>query len=70
LLARDSNRASLFLDDALDDPQEIVDEIYALATGANQQFRTLVGQMGKDLMALRRSVPIEEYLSTIAANFA
>jgi NAD(P)-dependent dehydrogenase (short-subunit alcohol dehydrogenase family) len=56
--------------DSLDDPQEIVDEIYALATGANQQFRTLVGQMGKDLMALRRSVPIEEYLSTIAANFA
>src|SRR6266850_8501370 len=55
--------------DSLDDPQEIVDEIYALATGANQQFRTLVGQMGKDLMALRRSATIEEYLSTIAANF-
>ena len=54
----------------LDDPQEIVDEIYALATGANQQFRTLVGQTGKDLMALRRSATIEEYLSTIAANFA
>ncbi len=53
----------------LDDPQEIVDEIYALATGANQQFRTLVGQTGKDLMALRRSATIEEYLSTIAANF-
>jgi hypothetical protein len=25
---------------------------------------------GKDLMALRRSVPIGEYLSTIASNFA
>jgi len=31
----------------LDDPQEIADAIYALATGANQQFRTLVGQTGK-----------------------
>jgi hypothetical protein len=50
--------------------QEIADAIYALATGANQQFRTLVGQTGKDLMALRRSATIEEYLSTIAANFA
>src|SRR5258705_12286177 len=55
--------------DRLDDPQEIVDEIYALATVANQQFRTLVGQTGKDLMALRRSSTIEEYLSTIAADF-
>ena len=54
----------------LDDPQEIVDAIYALATGESRQFRTLVGQVGKDLMALRRSVPIEEYLSTIASNFA
>src|SRR5882757_4622384 len=54
----------------LDDPQEIVDTIYALATGESIQFRTLVGQAGKDLMALRRSVPIEEYLSTIASNFA
>jgi NAD(P)-dependent dehydrogenase (short-subunit alcohol dehydrogenase family) len=54
----------------LDDPQEIVDQIHALATGANQQFRTLVGQMGKDLMALRNSLPIEEYLEKIASNFA
>ena len=49
-------------EDALDDPQTIVDEIHALATGESQKFRTLVGQMGNDLMALRNAVPIEEYL--------
>jgi len=54
----------------LSDPQDIVDEIYALATGRNKQFRTLVGDMSKNLMALRKSVPIEEYLEKIAANFA
>ena len=57
-------------EDALDDPQMIVDEIHALATGESQKFRTLVGQMGNDLMALRNAVPIEEYLAKIALNFA
>lgn len=52
-----------------DDPQTIVDEIHALATGENQKFRTLVGQTAKDLMALRGSVPIETYLETIAAQY-
>ena len=33
-------------DAALDDPQDIVDEIHALATGKNRKFRTLVGQAG------------------------
>lgn len=58
------------LDDRLDDPQDIVDEIHALATGSSQKFRTLVGHMGNDLVALRRSVPIEEYLQTVASKFA
>src|SRR5277367_2482084 len=57
-------------DDALDDPQTIVDEIQALVTGESRKFRTLVGQTGKDLMALRNAVPIEEYLAKIALNFA
>ena len=56
-------------EDALDDPQTIVDEIYALATGESQKFRTLLGQAGNDLMALRNAVPIEEYLAKIALNF-
>jgi short-subunit dehydrogenase involved in D-alanine esterification of teichoic acids len=57
-------------EDSLDDPQTIVGEIHALATGESQKFRTLVGQMGDDLMALRNAVPIEEYLAKIASNFA
>src|SRR3984893_5354975 len=56
--------------ESLDDPHTIVDEIHALATGESQKFRTLVGQMGNDLMALRKAVPIEEYLAKIASNFA
>ena len=57
-------------DDVLDDPQTIVDEIDALVTGKSRKFRTLVGQTGKDLMALRNAVPIEEYLAKMALNFA
>ena len=57
-------------EDALDDPQMIVAEIHALATGESQKFRTLVGQMGNDLMALRNAVPIEEYLGKDISNFA
>ncbi|QGQ96533.1 SDR family oxidoreductase [Paenibacillus psychroresistens] len=53
----------------LGDPQDIVDVIDSLATGKSNQFRTLVGDMGKGLMELRKSVPIEEYLSTVAKNF-
>lgn len=52
-----------------DDPQDIADEIYALATGKNTKFRTLIGDAGKNLAALRNSVPIEEYLAKVAANF-
>ncbi|MFC5405343.1 SDR family oxidoreductase [Cohnella soli] len=55
--------------ESLDDPRIIVDAIEAVATGRTMQFRTLVGQAGKDLMELRRSVPIEQYLETIAHNY-
>ncbi|MBL0740039.1 SDR family NAD(P)-dependent oxidoreductase [Chryseolinea lacunae] len=54
---------------ALDDPQDIVNTIYALATGESKAFRTLVGDAGKNLVAMRRELPIEEYLEKIAANF-
>jgi NAD(P)-dependent dehydrogenase (short-subunit alcohol dehydrogenase family) len=53
-----------------DDPQLIVDEIEALATGRSRRFRTLVGKTGRDLMDMRASMPIEDYLSTIAKSFA
>lgn len=53
----------------LDDPQIIVDAIAALATGESNKFRTVIGTAGNDLMALRNSVSIEEYLETIAKNY-
>jgi len=56
-------------DDLLDDPQTIVDVIHDLATGKSSQFRTIVGETGKNLVALRNTVSIEEYLDKIAHNF-
>lgn len=53
----------------LDDPQVIVDAIYDLATGKSQQFRTLVGAQGKQLMSMRNGMPIEHYLETIAGLY-
>ncbi|WP_028612597.1 SDR family oxidoreductase [Paenibacillus harenae] len=56
-------------EDQLDDPQTIVDAIAAQATGESNQFRTVVGEAGNSLLALRNSVPIEQYLETIASNY-
>ncbi|MBW7456902.1 SDR family oxidoreductase [Paenibacillus sepulcri] len=53
----------------LDNPQVIVDAIAAQATGESKKFRTLIGDAGSGLMALRNSVPIEEYLETIAQSY-
>jgi NAD(P)-dependent dehydrogenase (short-subunit alcohol dehydrogenase family) len=53
----------------LDDPQTIVDAIVAQATGESRKFRTVVGAAGNQLMALRNSVPIEQYLETMAQNY-
>jgi NAD(P)-dependent dehydrogenase (short-subunit alcohol dehydrogenase family) len=53
----------------LDDPQTIVDAINDLATGKNKRFRVLLSDMGNDLMKLRNSVPIEEFLDTVYKNF-
>lgn len=61
----EENRSS---DPRLDDPQEIVDEIYALAMRRNNKFRTPIGEATKKLIALRNSVPIEQYLETLAAS--
>jgi len=54
----------------LDDPQVIVNEIAAFATGKNKEFRKLIGNSGNGLMAMRKSMPIEDYLEAIAVNFA
>lgn len=53
----------------VDDPRIIVDAIEAAATGRTTQFRTLVGQAGRNLMEMRRTLPIEQYLETIARNY-
>ena len=55
--------------DHLDDPMDIVKVIAGLATRESNSFRTIVGNAGKSLMALRNSVPIEDYLEKIAENF-
>jgi NAD(P)-dependent dehydrogenase (short-subunit alcohol dehydrogenase family) len=53
----------------LDDPQTIVDAIAAVATGESGQFRTPVGDAAHQLIAMRASMPIEEYLEAMAANY-
>ncbi|SDW03746.1 SDR family oxidoreductase [Paenibacillus sp. CF384] len=53
----------------LDDPQTIVDAIAAQATGESVQFRTVVGEAGNNLLKLRNSLPIEEYLETILKGY-
>jgi NAD(P)-dependent dehydrogenase (short-subunit alcohol dehydrogenase family) len=70
IIAKVNARFAAATESQLDDPQEIVDEIHALATGKSQKFRTVIGKMGNDLMALRNSLPIEDYLARIASNFA
>ncbi|MEI6949523.1 SDR family oxidoreductase [Paraflavisolibacter sp. H34] len=53
-----------------DDILVLVKAIAGLATGESSRFRTVIGKAGNDLMALRNSVPIEDYLEKIAASFA
>ncbi|MBC9033504.1 SDR family oxidoreductase [Sphingomonas sp. JC676] len=53
----------------LDDAQTIVDAIHAAATREDARFRTVIGADGNALMAMRNSMPIEDYLDTIAAQF-
>ncbi|WP_028560310.1 SDR family oxidoreductase [Paenibacillus pinihumi] len=52
-----------------DDPQTIVNAIEKLATREINTFRNVIGTSGQSLLALRNSVPIEEYLETIGKNF-
>ncbi|MGO4500795.1 hypothetical protein AB4114_33535 [Paenibacillus sp. 2RAB27] len=53
----------------LDDPQIIVDAIAAQAIGESKQFRTVIGEAGNNLLALRKSLPIEEYLETMLQSY-
>jgi NAD(P)-dependent dehydrogenase (short-subunit alcohol dehydrogenase family) len=53
----------------LDDPMEIVNVIHSLATRETNQFRNVIGTTGNQLMELRRSMPIEEYMEAMRGYF-
>lgn len=69
LTARVQHRMATAGPEMKSDPQEIVDAIYAIATGASRQFRTPIGKATHMLLGMRGSMPIEEYLEKIRANF-
>jgi len=52
-----------------DNPFDIVKVIFDLATKESTKFRTVIGNRGNSLVALRNTVPIEKYLDTVGANF-
>jgi NAD(P)-dependent dehydrogenase (short-subunit alcohol dehydrogenase family) len=53
----------------LTDPQLIINEIFALATGANTKFRNRIGDDTQRLQAMRDSLPLEAYLQEIDAMY-
>lgn len=55
--------------EGLDEPMDIVNCIEELAAGRSDKFRNVLGVTGNGLMQLRASVPIEEYLETMAKNY-
>ncbi|HEX9487016.1 MAG TPA: SDR family NAD(P)-dependent oxidoreductase [Gemmatimonadales bacterium] len=56
-------------DSVKDDTLDIVKTVASLANRESNKFRTVIGKTGNDLMAMRRDVPIEEYLETMASKF-
>ena len=58
-------------DDSMKDSTlDIVKVIAGLANRESNKFRTVIGAAGNGLMALRNSLPIEDYLEQIAARYA
>ncbi|UFH52659.1 SDR family oxidoreductase [Spirosoma sp. KNUC1025] len=53
-----------------DDTLTIVREVYKLATGESTTFRTVIGDVGNQLISMRNAMPINDYLEKIASNFA
>lgn len=49
--------------------QPIVDEIYALSTGKNTAFRTVVGKDAKLVVMLRKILPIKTFLNLLGKKF-
>lgn len=52
-----------------DELSVLVGTISQLANRESNAFRTVIGQAGQGLMEMRNSMPIEDYLETIAANY-
>ncbi|MDR6563594.1 MULTISPECIES: SDR family oxidoreductase [unclassified Arcicella] len=58
------------VDDSMkDETLDIVKVIAGLANRENNAFRNVIGNVGNGLMALRNSIPIEDYLEKIYAPF-
>lgn len=55
--------------DLLGDPQNIVDTIAELATGRSTAFRKYADDATRSLMAMRGSMPIEQYLAAISSSY-
>ena len=49
--------------------QPIVDKIYALSTGKNKAFRSIVGKDAKLVVFLRRILPIKTFLNLLGKKF-
>ncbi|WPV00406.1 SDR family oxidoreductase [Mucilaginibacter sp. cycad4] len=69
LTAKLQNLMSSRDESQLDDPMEIVNAIYDLATGKSNKFRTVIGNMGTMLMNMRNTMPIEEYMEKVNSMF-
>jgi hypothetical protein len=52
-----------------DNTLDIVKIVAGLADRKSNKFRTVIGKMGNDLVAMRDALPIEEYLDKVASQF-
>ncbi|MET4138931.1 hypothetical protein [Pedobacter sp. UYP1] len=50
-------------------PQPIIAEIYALSTGKNTAFRTMVGKDAKMVAIVRKILPIKMLLNLLGKKF-
>jgi NAD(P)-dependent dehydrogenase (short-subunit alcohol dehydrogenase family) len=55
---------------AQDETIDVSKAIFDLATHKSNQFRTVFGQAGNGLMAMRNSMPIEDYLEKVSSMYA
>jgi len=56
-------------DSLLDDPMEIVRVIHSLAMRESNQFKNVIGATGNQLMQMRQTMPIEDYMEAMRSYF-